>query len=648
MRARSALRAPLRAVCALLVLAAACSDAPPPASSSPSSAGAWTMYGGGFDRTFFNPHETLIDKETVAKLVPLWRFTTGAVVTASPVVSDVELPGEGTVEALFIPSWDGNLYALRTRDGTPIWTFRFKPHPGASYPQASSGAIADVDGRRLLYVGSGMTMYCVDASTGALVWEFDAGTGCEICDFLTERNEILSSPAVFEGAVYFGMDLNDFGDGKGGFYGVDARLGTLLWYFDLETGATCRPNEGDDVRRYDGYHSAEELGLPEDFFATRPGCDHDRAGTACGNVWSSATIDVERRLIYSASSNCDTDDDPATPDPPPPMPPYDEALFALRLDGTPAWVWRPREVDNDDLAIGGVPNLFEIEIGGRVREVVGVGVKDGTYYVLDRDGVNGITGRIEPYWQTNVVPGGDIGGIIASAAVGEGKVLFSTAVGTDIANPQKPAAWGLRAGDGAVLWSNPDALPSFGPTTAIPGVVFMGSIGGSVFAYDSDTGAELARLGVGGPASSAPVMVGGRLYVGAGTGARGGSPAEIAFQTSLIPSPVSAFCIAGSDGCPESGSCDDGNTCTVDQTAASGTCENLARPDGTECTVGAFDGRCTEGVCILDEAICDDQNQCTEDVSGPGGCRFTEVPDGTPCVVRDDAGTCQEGRCVKS
>ena len=52
-----------------------------------------------------------------------------------------------------------------------------------------------------------------------------------------------------------------------------------------------------------------------------------------------------------------------------------------------------------------------------VRDVVGIGGKDGTYYLLDRDGMNPLTGRIEPYWQTNVVPGGSQGGIIASAAV---------------------------------------------------------------------------------------------------------------------------------------------------------------------------------------------------------------------------------------
>ena len=74
--------------------------------------------------------------------------------------------------------------------------------------------------------------------------------------------------------------------------------------------------------------------------------------SSCGNVWSSPALDLRRGLLYTASSNCDTDDNPDTPEVAPPMPPYDEALFALTLDGDPAWVWRPREVDNDDLAFG--------------------------------------------------------------------------------------------------------------------------------------------------------------------------------------------------------------------------------------------------------------------------------------------------------
>jgi len=639
--------APYRSIVLFVAtLLAACSDGSPKPGLQ-ATTGDWLMYGGSFERRFFNPSETTITRANVGKLVPRWRFTTGAVVTASPVIAHVDLPGEGSTKTVFIASWDGHFYALRARDGTVVWSYAFKPQPGASYPQASSGAVVDLDGRRLVYVGSGETMYCLDAATGTEVWQFDAGTGCTSCDFLTERNEVLSSPAVFEGLVYFGMDINDFGTGKGGFYAVDARTGALRWYFDLETGATCRPNAGDDVRRFDGYHTAAQLGLPADFFATRAGCSFDRTGTACGNVWSSASIDVKRRMLYTASSNCDTDLDPTTPFPTPDNPPYDEAMFALTLDGVPVFSFQPRKVDNADLAIGAVPNLFSVEVAGKVRDVVGFGDKSGSYYLLDRDGVNALSGKVEPYWQTKVVQGGDIGGVIASAAVGEGKVLFSTAAGTDVTSYQKPTAHALGASDGSVLWESQEAPPSFGPTSAIPGVVFMGSIGGVMFAYDSDTGEVLGRFKVLGPLSSAAVVSDGDVFVGAGTGARGGSPAEVAFQTSLLPSPVTDFCLSGSEGCPESGGCDDGNSCTIDSMSADGSCSNDPAPDGQACALGTFTGKCRGGVCILDQLTCEDQNQCTIDIPTDTGCKYQPEPDGTPCVVDDNAGQCVDGACKR-
>jgi hypothetical protein len=101
------------------------------------------------------------------------------------------------------------------------------------------------------------------------------------------------------------MDINENGiDGKGGFYGVDVHDGRLLWYFDVETGATCQTLPGDDVRRFDGYHSESDLGLPSGFLASRPGCNFDRQGDGCGGVWSSASVDARRRLLFFTSSAC--------------------------------------------------------------------------------------------------------------------------------------------------------------------------------------------------------------------------------------------------------------------------------------------------------------------------------------------------------
>ncbi len=556
-------------------------------------------YGGGLARTFFNDGETRVNRQTVGLLRPKWRYMTGAVVTASPAVAYVDVPGEGVIKVVIAPSWDGNVYALRASNGTRLWSFTMKPHPGASYPQVGSAAVAEVDGEQRVFVPGGMTMYSLAAASGELRWSFDAGTGCTDCDRRTERNEIESSPAVADGKVFFGMDVNDSNPGKGGTYALDASTGSLVWYFDLDTGATCRPDAGDDVRRFDGFHTAAELGLPEDFFATRDGCDFDRRWTECGNVWSSFSADVEREALFVASSNCDTDDDPETFAPSPPMPPYDEAIFSLDFDGNPRWRWRPREVDNDDLSFGGTPNLFTAMIDGVERDVVGVGGKDGTYYVLDRDGVNQITGSIEPYWQTQVVPGGAIGGIIASASVGEGKVQFSTAIGLDLADPQRPAAWGLRADDGEVVWSNTAAEPSYAPTSAIPGVAFMGSLfSGRLIAYHSDTGEVLYRSPfLGGPLASAAVVADGELFVGAGVGERG-NPTNIAHIQSLTPSPISAFCLPDSCDCPTV-LCDDGDPCTYDYYDEGGECATEAAPDGVRCLVGTERGACAAGVCTL-------------------------------------------------
>jgi outer membrane protein assembly factor BamB len=527
----------------------------------------WRTYAGGPHRLFFNPAETTVTADNVHQLRVKWTFRTGAIVTASPSIARLRIPGEGRIPIVFLQSWDGFLYALRLSEGTELWRFRTKPQPGAPYPQAGSVDVRWLDGQQRLFFAAGETVYALNARTGEAIWHFDAGTGCSdppgLCGLEGERNEVESSPIVADGLVFFGMDVDDKEGGKGGFYAVDARDGRLVWFFDLATGSTCRPWPDDQIRRFDGYHSEAELGLPAGFLASRPGCHFDRTPTGCGNVWSSAAIDTRRRLLFFASSNCDTDEDPATLKPPPPMPPFDEALVALQFDGTPAWRWRPREVDNQNLAFGAVPNLFQIEIDGMRRDVVGVGNKDGTYYVLDREGVNVRTGvRWDdatsvalPYWATQVVPGGDPGGIIATAAVDAtaGRIYVSTAPGTpNPFEPQRPTVHALDTQTGAILWQNTleaHADASFAPTSATPEVVFVGSIvDGALRAYDAATGIKRASVRLGFAVASAPAIIDGIVVVGAGVGDRSmpGSPGDLA---SRIPQNITALCIPGTPSC---------------------------------------------------------------------------------------------------
>jgi outer membrane protein assembly factor BamB/mono/diheme cytochrome c family protein len=531
----------------------------------------WPTYAGGPRRLFFNPAETQITAANVGDLSIKWRFPTGAIITGSPSVVTLDIPGEGQISIAFIQSWDYNVYAVRVRNGTELWRFTTDVQPGASYPNVGAVHVSDIDGVPAVFAGAGQTMYSLDAVTGTENWRFNTGTGCVdppgLCGYSGERNEVESSPIVADDKVIFGMDVNDVEGGKGGVYAVDTRDGRLEWFFDLETGATCTPFPADDIRRFDGYHTESELGLPVGFLATRPGCAFDRTATGCGNVWSSPALDTDRSAIFIGSSNCDTDNDPGTLRPPPPMPPYDAAVFSLDLDGNPRWVWRPREVDNDDLAFGAVPNLFTIEVddGGSpvMRDVVGIGQKDGTYYVIDRDGSNITNGTVWddvdpstlPYWATQVVPGGAIGGVIATAAVDEAReqIYFSTGPGFDPLNPQRPTVHALNMHTGAILWQNtaePNADASYAPTSAIPGAVFAGSvIGGKLRSYDPDTGVKLGSVDVGFALAAGPAVVDGTVLVGGGIGERGPNPNSPSVIVSWLPHDLTALCVPGTPAC---------------------------------------------------------------------------------------------------
>jgi hypothetical protein len=287
-------------------------------------------------------------------------------------------------------------------------------------------------------------------------------------------------------------------------------------------------------------------------------------------VWSSAAVDFDRGRLFFASSNCDSETEDVSYRPGPIMPPHDEAVTALNLDGSVAWVWRPREVDNDDLAFGGVPNLFRMTtttIPGDepiTVDVVGVGNKDGTYYVMDRDGINRrYTDTVVdsdsadfPYWYTNVVEGGSFSGIISTAAVDRelGQVYFSNPYQL-LSAPQHPNVHALDMHTGEVRWQRDLPLGSFAPTSAIPGVVFTGSVLQKIYAFDAVTGEQLYASDIIGNTSvaSGVVVHKGIVLVGGGIGARHpvtGEFPDTATENSWIPNNVTALCVPGVEGCP--------------------------------------------------------------------------------------------------
>ena len=119
---------------------------------------------------------------------------------------------------------------------------------------------------------------------------------------------------------------------------------------------------------------------------------------------------------------------------------------------------------------------------------VGIGGKDGTYYLLQRL-TESPTGELA--WATNVVFGGMVGGFFGAAAfdgehifsatgIGDGNVFTQTGL-CDPSNPrdtfmQEPSMHALDAATGSTLWEK-SFNQSFAPTSLADGVVFSGLLG---------------------------------------------------------------------------------------------------------------------------------------------------------------------------
>src|SRR5690349_639242 len=144
-------------------------------------------------------HAGVYDDPGVSELHGVkWKLKTGGAVYSSPAVSD------GVV---FVGSNDGRLYAVDAESGAIKWKFAAKARI------ASSPAVS----HQTVYVGSyDSQLYAIDAVTGQKKWSFATEgekrfTAPHIHGMLPDAQAMpdpfdffLSSPAVWNGAVYFG------------------------------------------------------------------------------------------------------------------------------------------------------------------------------------------------------------------------------------------------------------------------------------------------------------------------------------------------------------------------------------------------------------------------------------------------------------
>src|ERR1041385_5382609 len=89
----------------------------------------WTMAGADLRNTRSQPTEHQVGRENVFSLTTKWVFKTDGDISATPAVG---------ANAVYVPDWAGNLFAVRKDTGQMIWSHKIADYDGFK------GAIARV------------------------------------------------------------------------------------------------------------------------------------------------------------------------------------------------------------------------------------------------------------------------------------------------------------------------------------------------------------------------------------------------------------------------------------------------------------------------------------------------------------------------
>ena len=437
-----------------------------------------------------------------------------------------------------------------------------------------------------IFVGSAAgTIQALDAKSGCVHWVFQANGPV--------RSAILAVPSGGRTALLFGDQI-------GSVYSLDAMTGKQLWRKRVEeheatrlTGAPVTQDgvvfipaaSWEETRSIDPQYACctfrgsvtalrvSDGGLVWKSYLVAPpvktgvtSLGTPQFGPSGAGVWSAPTIDTKRGMLYVATG--DNYSQPATT--------TSDAVVALELK-TGRIVWSQQTLPGDaynsacrnktaancpsdsgpDYDFGSSALMVRTPDG---RDMLVAGQKSGMVYALDPDQKGKIV------WQARVGKGGLNGGVqwgMASdgqkvyASVGDAAPLRQTTgalapVGNvDFDQTQGGGLTALRLADGTQVWHTPGhacdppkpgcSPAQSGAVTAIPGVVFSGSLDGHVRGYSAEDGQVLWDFDTakdyttvnGVPAKggsldgAGPVIVGGMIYVNSGYPRNGGMPGNV-------------------------------------------------------------------------------------------------------------------------
>jgi polyvinyl alcohol dehydrogenase (cytochrome) len=449
---------------------------------------------------------------------------------------------------VFIASQTGAVYALDADTGCTRWGFQ------AAAGIRSGVTIGESNGTpAAFFAGRGGTMYALNASTGELIWKVRP-----VEHYATVAT---ATPRYHKGVVY--EPFSSFEEALGG----DPKFQCCTF-----RGSVAALDAGTGKKIW------QTFTIPEIAKAThKTPAGAQQFGPSGAGVWSSPTIDEQLGVLYVATG--DNYSDPPTN--------TSDAVLAMELK-TGELLWSRQFTENDaynngcatpqrtncpevagpDYDFGQPPILVGLGDG---RRALVIAQKSGMVHAIDPDQ----KGKI--LWQTRAGEGGPFGGSQWGSASDGQKVYVAISdlrISGGVADPKSPQGFrltlnpkkggGLHALDlktGKIVWSakpvpcdaaRTDCSPAqSAAVTAIPGVVFSGSVDGHLRGYsvstgevlwDTDTAREFDAVnGKAGHGNSrggsmdaaGPAVVNGMVFVNSGYGQWGGMPGNVLLTFSV-------------------------------------------------------------------------------------------------------------------
>ena len=521
------------------------------------------MYNHDVIGTRHNPGETALDTVTARGLEEKWRFPARGsieeigVIHATPVVVNGYVYfGTVTDPAFFKLAPDGKVRWSYRRDGVrraaAVGKIRFQPSDAGIM---TSALVTD---DTVYFADLGGWIMALDRATGRERWKLNSRAP----EFPGSHpiNVFFAGPFIARGKlIVAGGSLEQVisaspfykgNTGRGFVVALEPRTGKVIWKYDLgpkpeplTPPIKIKDSFGDHVFYY---------------------------GPATSSIWSTPSFDADTGTIFFGT---DVNTAPRRPTPDNPRLYTRESCAVIAVDvdkGTEKWVtqinpgdvwtnamrsYDPTEGRYKDQSIGDTPKIYSIAVEGKPTKVVGVGCKNGGFYVLKADdgqivaqtpvytGPPSYPLSPEPDRRMLALPS-CMGGLQTGCAT-DGRTIFTNGIDAlKLASQEKPADSGVPPTGGRVvaisldtrteLWRHerPRVATLGGPApkpiytdvgdpvasgiAVANGVVYFTTVAsGKLVALDAATGSLLKEIDLG-PVWSGPSVSRGRVYVGTG------------------------------------------------------------------------------------------------------------------------------------